>query len=307
MKNLSFSLLVALALSCLFRRRWAPWCDLDRLCRRALHAFLRTPVGGWQARPLAWQKSYNDRISLFKYAVWGLVLILLLPLHTLTASSWFVDELWRPLEKLRHALSSVTGDPPMFYHMHEWRDAPYELWEICVFLWVFPIIGRGISQDYIRLASHSPKDTVRDLQTGQLLAVLVFLFSAVGAFVLVVVQQPMSRIMFELAVVVILTVADIYYCRRWLALAQLPEAVKHFEVLLTVDLGAVIAFMALGLFLNLTNYSYRSQWVAAFVAGASAFNLLFANSTALVVRGIRNYREHREPMGDDEDEEPIEP
>lgn len=296
LNNLAFSLMGALALSCFFRNNWAPWCDLDLIFRRTLETFLSTSRDKrWSANETAWKSSYDERVGLLKYAVWGLVLILILPLNSITSSSWFIDELWNMLEGLRHGISRATGDLPLFFHTHEWRDAPYELWEICVFIWVFPIIGRWIKRDYVRLVRQSlSTDAERHVRTGQHLAILVFCLSTLGVFFLVVVQAPRYRVLVELLVVGVLGVADLYFCRRWLKGGQMVDAIKHLEVFLMIDLGSLVAFLALFLFLEMTNLSYRSHWSSAFVAGASALNLLFTNTASLVSRGMQNYREQRQ-------------
>lgn len=290
--NWAFSFVGALAVSCIFPQNWAPWCDLDLTFRKALESFLRSSKGGWVVNEEAWKNSYGERVSLFKYAVWGLVLILILPLNSMTKSAWFIDYLWGVVEQVRHVLSLATGNLRLF-SSSEWRDAPYELWETCVFLWVFPIIGRWIRRDYVRLARYSPsRDADMHFQTGQRLANFVFILSMLGALFLVVVQSPRYRVMVELLVVGTLGAADLYFCRKWLALGRTHDAIEHFEVFLMIDMGALIGFVSLLLFLEVTSFSYKSHWSSAFVAGASALNLLLANTSSLVSRGVQNYREH---------------
>jgi hypothetical protein len=292
LRDIFFASLSSVAVSCLFQRRWAPWCDIDLVCKALLQTFLRTP--GWSLCERAWRESYYDRVSLFKYAVWGSVLVLILPLHALTSSTWFVDELWGVLEWVRHHIPEGATEAEIFSHAHNWRDAPYELWEVCVFLWVFPIIGNWIKHDYIKLAERSHLGPRKTVLTGQVLAISVFILSTLGAFFLVVLEAPRFRLCIELLVVGILAVADLYFCRQWLPLDRV-RATGHLEVFLIVDAGAIMGFVALLVFFE-TSLSYGLHWSSPFVAGASALNLLFANTAALVLRGVQGYRESR-PSG----------
>jgi hypothetical protein len=288
--------MTALAVSCLFPEHWAPWCDLDAICRGFLARFLRSTNRAWPLDEGAWKKSYKERIALFKYAVWGFVLILLLPLSPLSASAWVVTPLGSGLEELRKIIVSLSGQSWLFLQGQDFQAAPYELWEICVFLWVFPMIGRWITVDYIRLATASRIDIGAHVKTGQSISRLILGLSIIGALFLVITQHPLYRVLVELIIIATLAGADLYFCRRWLALGRLHEAVNHFEAFLVVNLGAFVAFAVLYLFLVMTKLPYGSYWSSAFVAGASALNLLFANTASLIIRGIQHYREERQAV-----------
>jgi hypothetical protein len=205
-----------------------------------------------------------------------------------------VDGLWRGLGEVRDVLSTVLGKKPgemeILRSVRNWRDAQYNLWEICVFLWVFPIVGDWIKCDYVRLAEHTHADNVKEnVGTGQLLAIFIGLFSLLGLLCLVILDSPKLRLLVELLVVVVLTIADLFFWRKWRTLSR-QKAIGHLEVFLIVEVGALVGFMSLWIFFE-TSLSYGSPWSNPFVAGASALNLLFANTASLVLRGVQGYRE----------------
>jgi hypothetical protein len=287
--DIAVGVLGGVAVSCAFPRGWAPWRDLDLVCKTLLRRFLG--LAGLSLSEQAWRESYPDRASLLKYAVWGSVLVLFLPLHTLASSTRLVDILWEIIERTRHYIAGSSDRGGVFAHVHNWRDAPYELWEVCIFLWVFPIIGNWIKRDYLELAIRVGAEPGRNFRAGQLLSASIFVLSVMGAFFLVVLDAPRFRLLIELLVVVILAGADLYFCRKWL-FVDYGRAIGHLEVFLIVDAGAVIGFVTLLTFFE-TNLSYGLHWTNAFVAGASAFNLVVANTASLVFRGVQGYRESR--------------
>src|SRR5262245_47512834 len=85
---------------------------------------------------------------------------------------------------------------------------------------------------------------------------------------------------------------DIYFFRGFLRVGKHVEAFNPLYVFLVVDCGALLGFALLLIFLTITDLSFRSHWSSAFVAGASALNLLAVNSASLLMRAMHHYQQH---------------
>jgi hypothetical protein len=96
--------------------------------------------------------------------------------------------------------------------------------------------------------------------------------------------------------VFLLALADLYFFWRFLRVGKLDHAVQHLYIFVIVDSGALVAFLVLLIFIYAVNITFRSHWSSAFVAGASAVNLMAANTAALAMRALYNYQSGRAPQ-----------
>ncbi|HXA18289.1 MAG TPA: hypothetical protein VN380_14930 [Thermoanaerobaculia bacterium] len=290
-----FGCLVASLVALLVPGRSAPWYDLDALLTQSFRVVRRAIAPEAAVADAAFVRSSAERARFLKGAVSGIALILLLPLHHWTGTQWAVDWLWYVPDWTRHTSEGLW--PALAEYLHEeehyWRNAPYQLWEICVFVWAIPFLSGSVRDDCVDWLSQAKMGTKSALRYYRVVSAISWTVAVVGAATLVVLQNPFVRLSFELGFVAVVMLFDLWFAWKYYALRRHLSAVQFMEIVFVIDLPAVVAFTVLLLFMRssfLEDLPYRSHWSSPFVAGASALNLMFASSATIVLKTIHAYR-----------------
>jgi hypothetical protein len=263
-----------------------PWQPIDQLfCRivnRARGALLLLPHDSYLSN-----RSSEVRIALFKQFTLGIAVLLIFPYHNLSRTDYIIDQIWKVIVALREMASNLVSPDP-FVGTHGWREAEYELWELCVVIWTISFFLEMVFQE---LADASEGMTSsRFASRVRRFIHLKTLVLVLGVLFLVMLDNPLLRLLFELLVVTVMSIFHLYYCRHYARRNRLDAGREVYQLLVLADLPAVCAFVVLIVFVVLNQDRdplLRSTWMTAFVSGASALNLLLASGTALTLKLIQ--------------------
>lgn len=265
-----------------------PWTDLDNGLLHLVRVSTRIAYGRDVVYDTPWQQSAASRVSLLKQLSLGVVLLLIFPYHSLSRTDYLIDMAWRGITAIRDIVGSLFHSTA-FDETHSWRLAEYELWEVCVAVWVISFFLETLLEDQIRSseADQPSRFAARIRQFDRLQAFVLIL----GFVLLVLLDNPLYRLLFELFVVLLISAFDLLYLRRFVKRNLMHHATESAQLLMFADIPATIAFIALLLFVLLNEPLWRSGWVTAFVSGASALNLLLATGTTLVLKLYHGYHD----------------
>jgi hypothetical protein len=291
--DLIFGILLAGSVALFIPGRFAPWCDIDRLIVNIYLGMRRAMLSPGPPNHTALARSATARIKLLKGSVWGAILIFLLPLHHWTGTAWAIDWVWYIPDWTRHTLRLIAPSTAGYFEEHYWRAAPYEIWEICVFVWAIPFLSGSVRDDCIDWLTSARAETEQAFRYFYLVNAVSWLFAGVGAATLVIFQNPFIRLSFELTFVTLILGFDTWFAFKYAAIRRHADSAQFLEMVLVIDAPAMLAFTVLLLFMRssfLEDLPYQSHWSSPFVAGASALNLIFASSATIVLRMIHTYR-----------------
>jgi hypothetical protein len=123
--------------------------------------------------------------------------------------------------------------------------------------------------------------------------VLVIVFIVFGINFLLVFSISIYRVVFEFAALLFLAGSEAMLVRAYYKEKILRNARNSVEILLYVELPALIAFLAIFVFMlgagGLSTLS--THWSHPFVAGAAALDLLLANVSLLVIGLVQSLRQ----------------
>jgi hypothetical protein len=124
---------------------------------------------------------------------------------------------------------------------------------------------------------------------------VILALGLVGAGALVIFQNANFRLEFEIGLMLLIAVLDLLFARRFWEAGHQLDSTHHLENFLSIDLPALAAFLLILVFLNASPLSreyalYASYWTSAFVAGASALNLVLTITATLLHKAIHAYR-----------------
>jgi hypothetical protein len=291
---LAFGIVVAAAASLTIRANRPPWIDLDaglRLIARWL-CFKCDPP----SVPLfetAWADAAHERVRLKKYALFGAILVALLPLHTLFGSDLLIDGFWRFVSGFRALLSDHF--PDIFHaHGHDWRENPFELWEVCVLLWTITVLANVVVDDVVELKRNlgGTQNLEEMVAMGRRAVWVKQLLVVVGSSILIILDSALLRLAFEFLIVATLSAFDCRFFCSYSRTADHLRTRQFAKLILLVDFPVTLSFGLLLVFLASENLRhFESHWTTPFVAGAAALNLLLTSSIVLILKAIHGYEQ----------------
>jgi hypothetical protein len=292
---LAFGFTVAAAASLTLPSDREPWTDLDSgLGYIAKWVLSKCDPAAESLFLAAWLASAPERKRLLKYAVFGVILVALLPFHSLCGSDLLIDTLWRVVSTVRSQLNEYF---PLFFdaYGHDWRENPFELWEVCVLLWTITVLVNVVVDDVVELNVAKRQNLETMVATGRRAVLIKQALVVVGSCSLIILNSAPLRLGFELMIVSVLLGFDswlfISYSRAgdWLRTRQFAT------LMLLADLPVTFAFALLLLFLLSENLRhFESHWSTSFVAGAAALNLLLTSAIVLMLKAIHGYEQELE-------------
>ena len=292
-----FGALIAAAFALAISGSKIPWMDLDKLVGTVVKQWFSRIHGEANTPSVeAWEGSAVNRVRLLKYAVFGVVLVSLFPLHNLVNSDGLIDTLWHAVLFVRVQLNQFF--PTLFgADGHDWRESPYELWEICVLFWTITVLTNVVVDDFLEIKRLSgPSDDPKHLVAmGSRATIFKQILVVVGSCVLVILNSGLLRLAFELFIIMLLLGFDLRFCVGYANLGRQLNARQFSRMIVLVDIPVAFAFVLLILFLRSENLSqFESHWTTPFVAGAAALNLLLTSGIVLILKAIHSYEQEVE-------------
>ena len=280
----------------LFSPTSAPWLDIDRAIRRLADFLFGRYLGSRQGvDPHRWDAAFDERSRLIKLSIFGLVLLFIFPLHAYCYTEWLIDTLWVVTTWLRKLLLEISwfNHSETWVHAltaHDWRDKPYEMWEVCVLIWTMIFLSGVITRDFHEKLELSNKAPEEILNIGSRLTWATQSLTVLGLLGMIVIDSGVIRLFCELGIVVIVAFFDLHFARFFANVGHSTKARTFLELFLIIDVPAICSFVVLLLFLYLCDLEgYDSHWSSPFVAGVSAFNLMFASCAILIKKVINSY------------------
>jgi hypothetical protein len=276
--------------------RYEPWATIDKWIRRLIAKFSTLILEADVVTDTRWSASQLPRITLLKYTLFGILLILIFPMHAVCGTErLIIDPIWDLANTIRHFFVTHVPAFKVLSHTDDWRRAPFELWEICVLAWTVTIFGQVMYRDYIELSelTGSPADSI--VVGARTIGWVIQITAVLGILCLIVFQHGILRLTFELCLVGLLLMSDLYFARQYMKLQKRDLARSFIEGLIFIDIPAGIGFLCLLIFVVVCGLKgYSSHWTSSFVAGAAAMNLLLANLAILVLRARFVYQQQPE-------------
>lgn len=239
-----------------------------------------------------WNASRLKRNFIFRFGLIGLILICGFPLHDHFGTDSIVDASWRISDFCKHIIQHLFVLPPHSYAPDNWRGEEYELWEVCAFMWAVLFIGIHQGKDILTyFKSPGGKGTLGYI-SGILHSMALLTFMVLGVITLLVFSVSLLRVLFEFLLMLFLAGTEIVLVRAYYKQKIIKEGRQSLEILLFVELPALIAFLAILIFIwGSEGLSHPTRWSHSFVAGASALDLLLANLSLLSIGLVRTYQE----------------
>ena len=240
-----------------------------------------------------WQSSLVERNFVLRFGMVGLILVFAFPLHRHFGTDALLDGVWSFGEFAKHVSQHVHVFPWSYYSETYWRDAEFELWEVCVFIWTIVLIGVHQGREISTYFETVSRKATSAFHLGQAHLVLVIVFIMFGISFLLIFSISIYRIVFEFVALLFLAASEAVLVRAYYKEKILRNARNIVEILLYVELPALIAFLAIFVFMlgagGLSTLS--THWSHPFVAGAAALDLLLANVSLLVIGLVQSLRQ----------------
>lgn len=268
------------------------WTALDSALYSIVNFFSRR-LRALQIDKGRWQSSLAERNFVLRFGMLGLILVFAFPLHRHFGTDAFIDRVWMFGEFAKHISQHVYLFPNTYYSEDYWRDAEFELWEVCVFLWTIVLIGVHQGKEIATYFKTTSSRTTSAFHLGQAHLILVIIFIAFGITSLLVFSFSLYRVVFEFAAMLFLAVSEALLVRAYYKENILRNARNSSEILVYVELPALIAFLAIFVFMLGAGglSTLPTHWSHPFVAGAAALDLLLANVSLLVIGLVQSLRE----------------
>lgn len=240
-----------------------------------------------------WLKNSDKRRSVLQFFLSGLILICAFPLWRHFGTEYIIDGVWNKSEIIKNILKQIFTVPASYFSSNNWRQTEYDLWEICVFLWTGLLVGirqgREI-KDYLKTVEN-PGDLGYKL--GSLHMFLLVFLVLIGSLTLIISAVSLYRVLFEALLILFLGIVEGYIAREYYKRDEKKKGKHALEIVMYVEIPAFIAFVALFVFVQTSEgYSvYTSHWSHAFVAGASALDLLVANISLVIIGLLHAYED----------------